>query len=310
MMPPSVCKSKSPTIAHDGSQSRDLEASSGSLPTDPLRCFPPMRLSLARRYRRNPRRFVPRTHANGRPGKSLHQTRDRVRTLDHLRRRTRALDGLCDLRARRAEPRHHARADHGPRRGPKRRPLLRDGHRRRRFSPARSTTRSSSRRASSPGPTSRRRTKSCGPNGGDSWRSGGMSPTQSDASRRSTSSTRSFASSPTRRTFPTSRKIVVAGHSAGGQFATRYEMANKVHDTLGVAITYVVANPSSYAWPAAVRPLPTGDADPATADKEALGPTARRCTRSSRTARSTRRRRRTTTSGPPGSRIAPATRRA
>jgi hypothetical protein len=36
-------------------------------------------------------------------------------------------------------------------------------------------------------------------------------------------------------------------------------------------MTYVVANPSSYAWPAAVRPLPSGDADPATADKEALG---------------------------------------
>src|SRR5207237_353867 len=28
----------------------------------------------------------------------------------------------------------------------------------------------------------------------------------------------------------------------------------------------------SYAWPVAVRPLPTGDADPGPADKEALGP--------------------------------------
>ena len=65
---------------------------------------------------------------------------------------------------------------------------------------------------------------------------------------------------------------MIAGHSAGGQFATRYEMTNKVHATPGVTISYVVANPSSYAWPAAVRPLPTGDADPATADKEALEP--------------------------------------
>jgi pimeloyl-ACP methyl ester carboxylesterase len=65
--------------------------------------------------------------------------------------------------------------------------------------------------------------------------------------------------------FPNMKAIVVAGHSAGGQFATRYEMANKVHDTLGVPVTYVVANPSSYAWPAAVRPLPEGDADPAKA---------------------------------------------
>jgi pimeloyl-ACP methyl ester carboxylesterase len=66
-------------------------------------------------------------------------------------------------------------------------------------------------------------------------------------------------------TFPNMKAIVVAGHSAGGQFANRYEMSNKIHDTLGVPITYVVANPSSYAWPDAVRPLPLGDADPAKA---------------------------------------------
>jgi hypothetical protein len=65
--------------------------------------------------------------------------------------------------------------------------------------------------------------------------------------------------------FPNLGAIVVAGHSAGGQFANRYEMGNKIHDTLGVPVTYVVANPSSYAWPDAVRPLPTGDADPAKA---------------------------------------------
>jgi pimeloyl-ACP methyl ester carboxylesterase len=68
-----------------------------------------------------------------------------------------------------------------------------------------------------------------------------------------------------KKTFPSLTQIVVAGHSAGGQFATRYEMANRVHGTLGVAITYVVANPSSYAWPVAVRPLPVDDADPAAA---------------------------------------------
>ena len=66
-------------------------------------------------------------------------------------------------------------------------------------------------------------------------------------------------------TFPNMRAIVVAGHSAGGQFVNRYEMSNKVHDSLGVPMTYVVANPSSYAWPAAVRPQPMGDADPAAA---------------------------------------------
>ncbi len=35
----------------------------------------------------------------------------------------------------------------------------------------------------------------------------------------------------------------------------RYEMANRVHDLLGyVPVTYVVANPSSYAWPDSTRP--------------------------------------------------------
>ena len=63
------------------------------------------------------------------------------------------------------------------------------------------------------------------------------------------------------------RAIVVAGHSAGGQFVTRYEMANKVHDTLGVPVSYVVANPSSYAWPDATRPLSEGDATPEAAAK-------------------------------------------
>jgi pimeloyl-ACP methyl ester carboxylesterase len=65
--------------------------------------------------------------------------------------------------------------------------------------------------------------------------------------------------------FPNMKAIVVAGHSAGGQFANRYAMANKIHETLGVPVTYVVANPSSYAWPDAMRPLPTGDAEPAAA---------------------------------------------
>ncbi|MDQ2766066.1 MAG: alpha/beta hydrolase [Gemmatimonadota bacterium] len=114
------------------------------------------------------------------------------------------------------------------------------------------------------------------PSRGDSWRSGGMSPSNPALS------SFDFADEILRKlgnkkNFPNLRGIVVTGHSAGGQFATRYEMSNKMHGTLpGVSITYVVANPSSYAWPAAVRPLPTGDADPATADKEALGDSAER----------------------------------
>lgn len=71
--------------------------------------------------------------------------------------------------------------------------------------------------------------------------------------------------------FPQLKNIVIAGHSAGGQVVTRYAMANKVHNTAGVSVSYVVANPSSYAWPASVRPLPTGDATVEDAYKEALG---------------------------------------
>ena len=109
------------------------------------------------------------------------------------------------------------------------------------------------------------------PNRGDTWRSGGMSTSNP------TLSAFDFMDEIVRRladkkTFPNLTQIVIAGHSAGGQYVTRYEMANKVHGTAGVRISYVVANPSTYAWPAAVRPLPTGDANPEGADKEALGP--------------------------------------
>ena len=109
------------------------------------------------------------------------------------------------------------------------------------------------------------------PERGDTWRSGGMSTSNPNLSAFDFMDEilRKLAN---KKTFPKLTHVVVAGHSAGGQFVTRYEMANKIHGTVGVAMRYVVANPSTYAWPAAVRPLPSGDADPATADKEAVGP--------------------------------------
>ena len=55
--------------------------------------------------------------------------------------------------------------------------------------------------------------------------------------------------------FPNLKTIVVAGHSAGGQFVIRYEMLNQVHDKLGLAISYLVANPSSYAYVDRLRPV-------------------------------------------------------
>jgi alpha/beta hydrolase family protein len=88
---------------------------------------------------------------------------------------------------------------------------------------------------------------------GNSWRSGG-------AARGLTRTSFEFADEILRklargRVFPNLKAVVVAGHSAGGQFVTRYEMANRVHEQLGLSLTYVVANPSSYAYPDAVRPV-------------------------------------------------------
>jgi pimeloyl-ACP methyl ester carboxylesterase len=97
------------------------------------------------------------------------------------------------------------------------------------------------------------------PCGGDSWRSGGIA--RNDAQLTSFD----FADQILRKLvkkelFPNLKTIVVAGHSAGGQFVNRYEMANKVHDSLAVRLTYVVANPSSYAYLDANRPaLDTGN---------------------------------------------------
>jgi pimeloyl-ACP methyl ester carboxylesterase len=94
---------------------------------------------------------------------------------------------------------------------------------------------------------------------GDSWRSGGIAATNPELS------SFDFMDEIVRKlgnktVFPNLRNIVVAGHSAGGQFVARYQMSNRVHESLGTPISYVVANPSSYAWPSSTRPLPVDDA--------------------------------------------------
>jgi len=51
--------------------------------------------------------------------------------------------------------------------------------------------------------------------------------------------------------FPAMRTVVVAGHSAGGQFVHRYIAFNGVHAALreaGTGVRYVVSNPSSYLY--------------------------------------------------------------
>ena len=89
---------------------------------------------------------------------------------------------------------------------------------------------------------------------GDSWRSGG------NAISNDKLTSYEFADEILRKVarkevFPNLKTIVVAGHSAGGNFVNRYEMANRVHDMLGVPVTYVVANPSAYAYLDALRPV-------------------------------------------------------
>jgi hypothetical protein len=88
---------------------------------------------------------------------------------------------------------------------------------------------------------------------GGSWRSGGL------ATGNSKLTSYDFMDEILRKlgrkdTFPNLKVIVVSGHSAGGQYVTRYEMANRVHDTLGIPISYVVSNPSSYAYVDPERP--------------------------------------------------------
>ena len=96
---------------------------------------------------------------------------------------------------------------------------------------------------------------------GDSWRSGGAAIGNPGLTSFGfvDSLLRQLAD---KQVFPNLTTIVVAGHSAGVQFVTRYEMANRVHEELGTAVAYAVANPSSYAWPDATRVLARGDASP------------------------------------------------
>ena len=49
-------------------------------------------------------------------------------------------------------------------------------------------------------------------------------------------------------TFPNLKRIVVGGHSAGGQMLNRYSAANKIHDRVRVPVEYVVSNPPSYVY--------------------------------------------------------------
>lgn len=71
----------------------------------------------------------------------------------------------------------------------------------------------------------------------------------------------------TARSKPNLGRVVILGHSAGGQFVQRYAAVNTVHEALahqgvagrGVAVVYAVANPSSYLYLDSARPGATPD---------------------------------------------------
>ncbi|MBA3975812.1 MAG: hypothetical protein C0504_16525 [Candidatus Solibacter sp.] len=58
--------------------------------------------------------------------------------------------------------------------------------------------------------------------------------------------------------FPNLEEIVVAGHSAGGQYVQRYAATNLIDPIANIKIRYVVANPSSYLYMNELRLSPGG----------------------------------------------------
>lgn len=65
-----------------------------------------------------------------------------------------------------------------------------------------------------------------------------------------------------RKHFPALREVVIAGHSGGAQVVQRYALTTQADSALkakGIQVRYVIANPSSYAYFTAQRPVPTFD---------------------------------------------------
>ncbi|MDN4017890.1 hypothetical protein [Zwartia panacis] len=110
--------------------------------------------------------------------------------------------------------------------------------------------------------------------GPESWRSGGEQATPSEKKVHSFDFMDSILTLLSdRKNFPNLRSIVIAGHSAGGQYVSRYQMANDIHEKLknekNIQLTYIVSNPSSYTYTDVLRP--TRSATPATISALAPG---------------------------------------
>jgi pimeloyl-ACP methyl ester carboxylesterase len=87
----------------------------------------------------------------------------------------------------------------------------------------------------------------------DSWRNGAA------AMRNGSLTSYDFADEIMRKlarkdVFPNLKAIVMAGHSGGGQFALRYGMSNRVHNKLGLSISYVVSNADALVYLDSLRP--------------------------------------------------------
>jgi len=95
--------------------------------------------------------------------------------------------------------------------------------------------------------------------GADSWRSGGGQANVKESNLNSFDLMDMIISKLSdAKTFPSLRSIVIAGHSAGGQYVNRYQFSNRMHEKLWVdrkiQLSYVIGNPSSYTYPDALRP--------------------------------------------------------
>ena len=98
------------------------------------------------------------------------------------------------------------------------------------------------------------------------WAAGDRSKDSQDADKRLSSfavADRLFAELSDAKRFPNLRRIVLAGHSAGGQFVNRYVAVGRLGESGGparaVECRFLIANPSSYLYLDGRRPVAGGD---------------------------------------------------
>lgn len=116
--------------------------------------------------------------------------------------------------------------------------------------------------------------------GADSWRSGGNQANVADPKLNSFDFMDAIISKLSdAKAFPSLRSIVIAGHSAGGQYVNRYQFSNRMHEKVmadrKIQISYVIGNPSSYTYPDALRPTRAAWPTNITADSPGYMPVAK-----------------------------------